>query len=289
MGRDAVPATYKSTQEGSTKGEKVMRRDVTYSHSKNIGEVLGDFHGVPVQAYDTFDLELDEALDVQQTVLCNQVMGCSDVPNTAEVLPGEVLCADNMIRRTTTAEASGYDEFKEKNPVKMLVGMDLMYDSEDRVWRNPNEWVRLGNGDLIRKQHGQMPAEKLCAWLNDPNNMKKRSFKSRIEVEGDDKLVITDDAKGNPVHAFRYIGGTPGTYIGGDETRLLEPPQDKCAAHSPSHVIQYFDNGNAVKKNENYVYREYADEFICTYVPTSHVERITVGGTALFTEQEEMV
>ena len=186
-----------------------MRRDVTYSHSKNIGEVLGDFHGVPVQAYDTFDLELDEALDVQQTVLCNQVMGCSDVPNTAEVLPGEVLCADNMIRRTTTAEASGYDEFKEKNPVKMLVGMDLMYDSEDRVWRNPNEWVRLGNGDLIRKQHGQMPAEKLCAWLNDPNNMKKRSFKSRIEVEGDDKLVITDDAKGNPVHAFRYIGGTP--------------------------------------------------------------------------------
>lgn len=220
-----------------------------------------------------FDLELDDAVDVQVTVLRNKAMGCSDMPNTAEILPGEVLCSDNMIRRETAVDVEGRHAGGTAYGSESLAKLCELYSV-------------MGNSENLRGHKGQRTAEELCAWLND---LPKRSFKSRIEVEGDDKLVITDDAKGNPVHAFRYIGGTPGTYIGGDETRLLEPPQDKCAAHSPSHVIQYFDNGNAVKKNENYVYREYADEFICTYVPTSHVERITVGGTALFTEQEEMV
>ncbi len=33
--------------------------------------------------------------------------------------------------------------------------------------------------------------------------------------------------------------------------------------------------------------KEYADEWISKYVPTSHVERITVGGTAFFAPEEE--
>ena len=105
-----------------------MRSDVNYSHSKNIGESIGEFCGVPIRTYNNFDLELDVALDVQRTVLRNQAMGCSDTPNTAEILPGEVLCSDNIIRRVTTTEATGYDAFKEQ-PVKMLVGVnDIKFD-----------------------------------------------------------------------------------------------------------------------------------------------------------------
>ena len=82
-----------------------MRTDVNYSHYKNIREQVGEFCGTPIRLYDPFDLELDDALDVQNVRLRNQAMGCSDSPSTAEVLPGEVVCPDNIIRRKTTVEA----------------------------------------------------------------------------------------------------------------------------------------------------------------------------------------
>ncbi len=44
-----------------------MKMDVNYSHSKNIGESIGEFCGVPIRTYNNFDLELDVALDVQRT------------------------------------------------------------------------------------------------------------------------------------------------------------------------------------------------------------------------------
>ena len=249
-----------------------MRSDVNYSHSKNIGEAIGSFCGVPINSYSNFAMELDVALDVQSTVLRNRAMGCSDIPNTAEIMPGELLCADNIIRRVTTAEAAGYDEFKEKNPVKMLVGANdgREYSTEDSQWYMKEKKLR------------QSTPEELAAWLN---NLPKRSFKSEAVATGGDVLIHTADAKGNPLHAFRYMGGLPGTYIGGDEARLLAPPQTRVGINSPSRVIQYLDNGNAIKVSTEPI-KEYADEWVCTYIPTSHVERTTVGGTALFAPEE---
>jgi hypothetical protein len=247
-----------------------MRSDVNYSHSKNIGEAVGSFCELPIRSYDNFALELDVAVDSQNIILRNRAMGCSDIPNTAEIMPGEVLCADNIIRRVTTAEAVGYDEFKEKNPVKMLVGANdgREYSTEDNQWYSKEKKLR------------QSTPEELAAWLND---IPKRSFESIVEVVGEDKLLTT--AGEGLLYAFRYVGGLPVTYIGGDEARLLAPPQTRVGINSPSRVIQYFDNGNAIKVSTEPI-KEYADEWTCTYIPTSHVERITVGGNALFAPEE---
>jgi hypothetical protein len=219
-------------------------------------------------------LELDVAVDAMKIVERNKAMGCSDIPNTAEVLPGQVICADNIIRRETTAEAKGYDTFKAQNPVKMLVGVGdgRTYNAEENQW------------ETKEKKQRQSTPEELSAWLND---MPKRSFKTRVEVDGDDKLLIAEDAEGI-LYAFRYLEGLPGTYIGGDETRPLDPPQLTVGKNSPSRVVQYFDRGNACT-HIAVEPKEYADEFVSRYVPTSHFERLTVGGTALFDELREAI
>ena len=248
-----------------------MRSDVNYSHSKNIGEQVGVFCGLPICSYDNLDLELDVALDVQRTVLRNRAMGCSDIPNTAEILPGEVLCSDYLIRRETASEVTGKGRYAE----------GIAYGSEKLA-----DWCAqfsiMTSTDNLRGRKGQSTPEELCAWLND---LPKRSFKSEVEVRQSDKNLVTNDANGKPLHAFRYFEGNPGTYQGGEEARLLDPPQRTLGPNTPSRVIQYFDNGNAIKASTEPI-KEYADEWISKYVPTSHVERITVGGTALFAPEE---
>lgn len=242
-----------------------MRADVNYSHSKNIGAEVGSFCDVPINSYDNFDLEVDKALASQWTVLIGKG---KDTSNTAEILPGEVLCSDNIVRRSTTAEAIGYDAFKEKQPVKMLVGTGDggSYNAEENQWYMKEKKLR------------QSTPEEMCAWLN---NLPKRRFMSRVETDGADKSLITDDLLGNRLYAFRYFGGTPGTYIGGDEVRPLERPQLSLGNNSPTRVIQYFDTGNAYK-HTTVELKEYADEWISNYTPTSNVSRTTIGGTALF-------
>jgi hypothetical protein len=252
-----------------------MRSDVNYSHSKNIGAQIGNFCDVPILTYDNFELELDVAVDVQKTVLGNKAMGCSDIPNTAEVLPGQVICADNIVRRVTAAEAIGYDIFKEKNPVKLLVGAGdgAMYNAEENQWYMKEKKLR------------QSTPEELRTWLN---AVPKRSFISRVEADGADKMLITVDTNGSKLYAFRYFEGTPGTYIGGDEVRPLDPPQFSLGKNSPTRVVEYFDTGNVYKRNPVEL-KEWKDEYRCDerYTPTSNVSRATIGGTALFDEPKE--
>ena len=249
-----------------------MRSDVNYSHSKNIGESIGEFCGVPIRTYNNFDLELDVALDVQRTVLRNQAMGCSDTPNTAEILPGEVLCADNLIRRETASEVAGKGRYAE----------GIAYGSEKLADLCAQFSIMTSTGNL-RGRKGQSTPEELCTWLN---ALPKRSFKSEVEVQQSDKNLVTKDVNGKPLYSFRYFDGNPGTYQGGEEIRLFDPPQRNLGINSPTRVIQYFDNGNAIKASTEPV-KEYADEWVSNYVPTSHVERITVGGTAFFAPEEE--
>jgi hypothetical protein len=50
--------------------------------------------------------------ETRNAVLASREFGES--PNVAEVLPGEEICADNIIRRTTTAEAQGDAYYKQE-------------------------------------------------------------------------------------------------------------------------------------------------------------------------------
>jgi hypothetical protein len=249
---------------------------VNYSHSKNIGEQVGDFCGTPILSYDGFGMDLDQALDVQQTVLRNQAMGCSDTPNTAEIMPGEMLCSDNMIRRATAAEVTGQGAHSAGTAYgseKLAVLCDM--------------YSIAGSTENKRGGKRQSTPEELCAWLN---AMSKRSFTLSVKSEGGSKKIIATDKAGKVIYGFLYAGGTPGAYIGGEEARLLDRPQTYLASDSPSRVIQYFDNGNTIK-HAPVEAKEYADEWRInsTYKWTPHVERLTVGGTALFDELKEEV
>ena len=250
-----------------------MIADVNYSHSKNIGESIGhDFCGVPINAYSIFDLELDVAIDAQKTILRNRAMGCSDAPSTAEILPGEVLCSDSLIRRETSSEVTGHGKYSAGKAYgsEKLADLCALYSI-------------MGSTENLRGHKSQSTPEELCAWLN---NLPKRSFKSEVVTDGEDKSIRTTDAKGVLLHSFSYVGGLPGTYQGGEEVRLLDLPQRTLGLDTPSRVIQYFDNGNAIKVNTEPV-KEYADEWVSNYAPTSHVERMTIGGTAFFAPEEE--
>ena len=160
---------------------------------------------------------------------------------SAELLPGEIRCADGIIRRKTTTEVLGYDVSKEKLPVEIIMG--------------PSGCAEI--------KIQQSTPEDISAWLNAQS---KSSFKSEVVTEGEDKVLRTSNAKGHPLYAFQYIGG------------------------SPSCMVQCYDedddnNGNGFRHAPVEI-KEYADEWACTYIPTSHVERITVGGTALFAPEE---
>jgi hypothetical protein len=252
-----------------------MRTDVNFSHSKNIWEPIGhDFCGTPIRSYDKFDLELDQALDVQRTVLSNNASGI-EFPSTAEILPGETLCSDNVVRRMTTAEAIGYDAYMDKKEVAMLIGTDgMMYDPETNQW---------GRAD---KLFGQSTPEEMCAWLN---AQEKCSFIYTVVEQGEDKILRATDSKGVPLYAFRYVGGLPGTYIGGGEIHPFEPPQTERGAGTDSRVVECIVPTPERAYREPVVMQEWVDEGHSAYTPTLHLERLTVGGTALFDELREAI
>lgn len=260
-----------------------MRLDVNYSHSKNIGAQVGEFHGVPVNTYDPFDLELDEALSTQRTVLSNQASGV-EAPSAVEILPGEVLCSDNIVRRETTAEAMGYDAFVLERPVaNYFTGQAGTYNPESGQW----EYAHEG-------EHRQSTPEEMCEFLNngrlkDGNPYNVEKYIHEVVTDGDDKLLKVYYADGHPLYGFRYVGGLPGTYIGGDEVRLQTSPQTKLAANSYSRVVEFYVPAKPEKAREVAPLVEYEDEGLGNYVPTSNVSRITIGGTALFDPLEAEV
>jgi len=206
--------------------------DTLIAHSNRVlHEELGAFCGSPIVTLDDFGIEVDEERD-----LVNRLAVSSGTSVPAEILPGEQRCSDGIIRRITTAEAQGYDSFKETQAVELPTGH---------------------NSAKVKRQ--QSTPEEMCAWLN---AQQKSSFKSEVVIEGDNKVLRTADAKGTPIYAFCYIKGS-----------------NTC-------VLQCYDDGKGLQHPLTEL-NEYADEFISHYIPTSHVDRITVGGTALFAPEEE--
>jgi hypothetical protein len=209
------------------------KRDILIAHDERMqrDNAIGAFCGLSIVTLDEFGMEVDEARD-----LATRLVVSSGISVPAEILPGEERCADGIIRRITTAEAVGYNVFKDGRPVE----------------------VDMGQRDCKASSITQSTAEGICAWLN---AQPKSSFKSEVVTEGDDKIIRTTDAKGTLVYAFRYIGGLA------------------------SDVVQCFDDGRGLQ-HPPIELNEYADEWVSYYIPTSHVDRITVGGTALFAPEE---
>ena len=99
------------------------------------------------------------------------------------------------------------------------------------------------------------------------------------ELVGDElRAFIMKDGKRTEVYAFRIVGGEFGSSGAETVVNLL----------STEDGYEYDRTLTKSQKRElAEVPEAWDDEWISKYVPTSHVERITVGGTAFFAPEEE--
>jgi hypothetical protein len=83
--------------------------DITYAHSSRVGSAVGSFCGSPIVELDEIGMEVDVENELQSVI-----KNSTGTSIAAEVLPGEEICTDNIIRRTTTAEAQGDAYYKQE-------------------------------------------------------------------------------------------------------------------------------------------------------------------------------
>ena len=74
------------------------------------------FCGSPIYGMDTLAMEDAHSRDIENRVCENRR---TPVENRAEVMPGEIICPDNIIRRTTTREVTGKHEALMSNSLSM--------------------------------------------------------------------------------------------------------------------------------------------------------------------------
>jgi len=79
-------------------------------HNDDLGEVVGHFHGEPIRAWDPTNSKRRDNDRLASDLAMRQALKLNDA-NHAEVLPGQILCPDSIIRRVTTLEAMGEDAF----------------------------------------------------------------------------------------------------------------------------------------------------------------------------------
>ncbi len=75
--------------------------------------VLGYFCNVPIVTLDEIGMDADVLADLNMRL---QLSSGTSIP--PEILPGEEICADHIIRRTTTAEAIGYDTYHNQEAIE---------------------------------------------------------------------------------------------------------------------------------------------------------------------------
>jgi hypothetical protein len=85
--------------------------DTLVVHNDRVEKVIGYFCGSPIYALSTQEADFDAARYRRNIVLMNKELSDTQSEvSTAEVLPGELVCPDGIVRRGTTAEAIG-DEY----------------------------------------------------------------------------------------------------------------------------------------------------------------------------------
>jgi len=88
--------------------------DILYAHQDRVlrDEVYGFFCGQPVVGLDELGMEVDRQRDT-----VNIVANSSGTSIPAEVMPGEVRCADGIVRRISTHEVTGEQHFIITDPL----------------------------------------------------------------------------------------------------------------------------------------------------------------------------
>ena len=85
-----------------------MRLDTLIAKPEHIFDTgLTPFSGSPIYGMDTLAMEDAVNRDIENRVRENQR---TPVENRAEILPGEIICKDNIVRRSTTREVTGKHE-----------------------------------------------------------------------------------------------------------------------------------------------------------------------------------
>lgn len=82
----------------------ILKLDILHTSDKNLGCTVGEFCGSPIREMYTEEMEIDRIVDTRRTI----EIGRGGAPiSTVEILPGEMICEDGIVRRGTTAEALG--------------------------------------------------------------------------------------------------------------------------------------------------------------------------------------
>jgi len=84
----------------------MIKSDTLVAHNDRVEEVIGYFCGSPIYSMSIPDVDFDAAREARRAVLVAQNQEEPSV-STAEVRAGEDIGSDNVIRRSTTAEARG--------------------------------------------------------------------------------------------------------------------------------------------------------------------------------------
>lgn len=86
----------------------MIKLDNNIAHDSRVQRenVIGYFCNVPIITLDEEGMDADVQRDLSMRM---RFSTGQSIP--AEVLPGEEICSDNIIRRSTTAEAIGYDTY----------------------------------------------------------------------------------------------------------------------------------------------------------------------------------
>lgn len=131
-----------------------LKPDIQHTHGKNLGDkIVGEFCGSPIRELYRHEVEIDQTVETARTIEINRR---SNPPFTAELLPGEVICEDNVIRRGTTAEALGevfYDYELPEGAVKVTIekGRELAAAGQEITFR-PNRVVGQGEFAILHTE-----------------------------------------------------------------------------------------------------------------------------------------
>jgi hypothetical protein len=132
-----------------------LRSEAVNNSRLNQNDVLGNFCGQPIITLDTLGAEADDEADLHLRLMLSSH---NSVP--AEILPGEVLCKDNVIRRSTAVEVIGYDTYHNQEQIEagtqrgsIELGR-LAALAGKLVHFRPNRFVGVGEYALITVDEG---------------------------------------------------------------------------------------------------------------------------------------
>lgn len=143
-----------------------IKLDNLYTHSKNVApgythngilasNILGTFCGSPIVTMDSRAVDIDNIVEAARIIEENK--GGSTY--TAEVMPGELVCTDSIVRRGTSAEALGYDELhaydQPKGTTKVSIPVAREYQGNALVDWRPDHVVGTEEFALVYTEGAQ--------------------------------------------------------------------------------------------------------------------------------------